>query len=64
MHNTFAAVIYPGIVGIAGVFFAHFTLFHAFIMYIISTAGGAAVSAQPFLKKIGEKKDPENSDKQ
>lgn len=62
MQNTFAAVTYPGIVGIGGVFFAHFTVFHAFIMYIISTAGGAAISLQLFLKKRGEKKDAENSD--
>ncbi len=38
MHNTFFAVTCPGILGIGGVFLAHFTIFHAFVLNMISTA--------------------------
>ncbi|MCP4109990.1 MAG: heavy metal translocating P-type ATPase [Desulfobacteraceae bacterium] len=57
MHSTFLAVTYPGVMGIGGVFFAHFDIFKAFIMYILSTAGGVAVSMHPLLKEMEKKEE-------
>ncbi len=56
MHSTFFAVTYPGVVGVGGVFFAHFNVFHSFLMYMLSTAGGAAVSMHPLLKEMKKQK--------
>ncbi|MDM8548887.1 heavy metal translocating P-type ATPase [Desulfobacterales bacterium HSG2] len=56
MLNTFLATTYPGIIGIGGVFLAHFTVFHGFVLYMISTAAGMGMSIQPLLKGIRKEK--------
>ncbi|MCI5148197.1 MAG: HAD family hydrolase, partial [Candidatus Electrothrix sp. MAN1_4] len=62
MRDTFYAVTYPGVIGIGGVFFTHFTIFQAFLMYMISTAGGMTTTLLPFLRK--QEQDTPSSDPQ
>jgi len=51
MENTFYSVSAPGILSIGGIFFAHFTILHATVLYGVSLTSGMIAVMMPALKK-------------
>ena len=56
MRKSFASALIPGVVGVVGVFWLHFGIYSALLLYVTSLAAGVTNSMTPLLKYSKNKK--------